>query len=150
MNRAMPTFNGQWTSTVLLQIIVIVMAGFLCGCAIAESTKPRQEHVSRVLTETDNGTTVESHVGEEVVLRLPENASTGYRWAVEAVDTNLVDVQEGEYLPMSNAVGGGGEAQWIVRAKATGVTLIKLRRWRRWEGESSVRERFEFTIRIMP
>ena len=106
--------------------------------------------MSQILTENDNGTIVEYHVGGEALLRLPENASTGYRWAVEAADSNLVDVQEGEYLPMSHAVGSGGEAQWIVRAKATGATQIKLKRWRRWEGESSVRERFEFTLRVMP
>ncbi len=106
--------------------------------------------MSQVLTETDNGTIVESHVGAEVVLRLPENTSTGYRWEVEDIDANLVDVQEGKYLPMSSAVGSSGEAQWVVRVKATGETQIKLKRWRRWEGESSVRERFEFTLRITP
>ena len=106
--------------------------------------------MSRIVTETDNGTIVELHVGGEVVLRLPENAATGYRWAVEAVDASLVDLQEAEYLRLSDATGEGGEAQWIVRVKATGTTRIKLKRWRQWEGESSVRGRFEVTLRIVP
>ena len=106
--------------------------------------------MSRIVTKDDNGTTVELHVGDEVVLRLPENATAGYRWAVEAADANLVDLKEGEYLPASGATGSGGMAQWTVRAQTTGAAQIKLKRWRRWEGETSVRDRFEFTLRIVP
>ena len=106
--------------------------------------------MSRIVTETDNGTIVELHVGDEVVLRLPENATTGYRWALEAADANLVDLKEGEYLPVSGATGSGGEAQWTVRAKTAGTAQIRLKRWRQWEGEGSVRGRFEVTLRIVP
>lgn len=132
------------------QITVFVMMVFLYGYAFAETTIPKKVKVSQILTETDNGKIVESHIGSEVVLRLTENAATGYRWGVEAIDESLVEVQEGEYLPLSHAIGSGGEAQWIVRAKATGITTIKLKHWRRWEGEISVRERFEFSLRIVP
>jgi inhibitor of cysteine peptidase len=105
--------------------------------------------MSEVLTKADNGKTVKSPIGGEIVLRLPENPSTGYRWAVEAVDAKLVDVQENEYVPLSDKVGSGGVAQWIIRAKATGTTQIRLKRWRHWEGERSVLERYEFTLRIV-
>lgn len=106
--------------------------------------------MSTLLTEADNGSVVQVRAGGEVVLRLPENAATGYRWAVEPVDANLVDLREGEYLPASDAAGSGGEMQWVVRAKATGTTRIRLKQWRHWEGERSVRGRFELTLRILP
>jgi inhibitor of cysteine peptidase len=149
MNRTMPTINRQRMSAVLLQIIAITMAGVSAMCVIAETLNSKEDRMSGVLTEADNGKTIELCVGGEVVLRLPENAATGYRWAVDAADGNLVEVKEGEYLAMSNAVGSGGEAQWIVRAKAAGATQVKLKRWRHWEGERSVVERFEFTLRIV-
>jgi len=38
----------------------------------------------------------------------------------------------------------------LITAKAPGETRIKLKRWRQWEGESSVVERYEFTLRISP
>ncbi len=103
-----------------------------------------------ILTSADNGGTFESRVGETVVLRLPENASTGYRWAVDAVDASLVEIEEGEYVSTSKTMGGGGEAQWLIKAKAPGVTRLKLKRWRQWEGERSVVERYEITLRIAP
>ena len=31
------------------------------------------------LTDADNGRTIDTHVGDTLVLRLPENATTGYR-----------------------------------------------------------------------
>lgn len=42
--------------------------------------------MSSVLTSADNEKTVDMHVGDEAALRLPENPSTGYRWAVNAAD----------------------------------------------------------------
>ena len=106
--------------------------------------------MSSVLTAGDNGRTIELPVGGQVALHLPENATTGYRWAIDSADANFVDVKQGQYVSTSEAVGGGGEAQWLITAKAPGETRIKLKRWRQWEGESSVVERYEFTLRISP
>jgi len=102
-----------------------------------------------VLTSSDNGRTVDVRVGAEVALRLPENPSTGYGWAVDA-DTPLVEIERGDYVPTSNAAGGGGEARWLMRAMVPGTTQIKLKRWREWEGERSVVERYEVTLKISP
>jgi inhibitor of cysteine peptidase len=113
-------------------------------------SSPKEAKMSSVLTAADNGRTVELHVGDEVALRLPENATTGYRWAIDSADANLVDIKEGQYVSTSEKMGGGGEAQWLIKAKAPGATSIKLKRWRQWEGESSVVERYEITLRISP
>jgi inhibitor of cysteine peptidase len=110
----------------------------------------KEVKMSSVLTAADNGRTVELLVGDEVALRLPENATTGYRWAIDSADANLVDIKEGPYVSTSEKMGGGGEAQWLIKAKAPGTTSIKLKRWRQWEGESSVVERYEITLRISP
>ena len=106
--------------------------------------------MSVLLTAADNGKTVELHVGDDAVLRLPENATTGYRWAVDPADPNLVEIAEGEYITTPNRVGAGGEAQWIVHAKAAGATQVKLKHWREWEGERSIIDRFEILLRILP
>jgi len=106
--------------------------------------------MSSVLTSADNGRTVELHVGDQVALRLPENPTTGYRWAIDSSDANLVDVKQGEFAAKSEAVGGGGEAQWSITAKAPGATSIRLKRWRQWEGDSSVVERYGITLQISP
>ncbi len=103
-----------------------------------------------VLTSADNGKAIDLRVGAEAALRLAENPSTGFRWAIDAADAKVAEIKEEAYHPTSKAVGGGGQAEWLIKAKAPGATTIKLKRWRQWEGESSVVERFEITLRISP
>jgi predicted secreted protein len=131
-------------------LVAAVLATLLSGRVSLVISSPKEVKMSSVLTAADNGRTVELPVGDEVALRLPENATTGYRWAIDSADANLVDIKEGQYVLTSEKMGGGGEAQWLIKAKAPGATSIKLKRWRQWEGESSVVERYEITLRISP
>ena len=105
---------------------------------------------STALTEADDGKSVGVHVGETVALRLHENASTGYRWAFDNLDTNVVGVSEGKYVPRTAAVGSGGDMQWILEPRAPGTTQVKLKLLRPWEGDSSIQKRFAVTLVIRP
>ena len=101
------------------------------------------------LVEQDDGKRVTARVGDEVVLRLPENASTGYRWAPDGYDAALLDLAE-ESASYAGAVGSGGEAVFRFRVKAAGSGLLRMKVWRHWEGESSVIKRFAVTIEARP
>lgn len=101
-----------------------------------------------VLTTADNGKRIALKVGAEATLRLRENSSTGYRWAVEAADSSLVEVTPSERAPASNAPGAAGEAQWTIKAKAPGSTTVTFKRWRPWEGDKSAVERYSVTIDV--
>lgn len=102
------------------------------------------------LTSGDNGKTIDLKVGGEATLSLPENPSTGYRWALDAADSKVAEVAEQSFDAASSAPGGGGQAQWTIVAKAPGSTTMKLKHWRPWEGDKSVAERFEVTVRVSP
>lgn len=130
-------------------LFAVVMAALFSPLFLAEASKPAEADMANVLTAADKGRLVELRVGDNVVIRLPENAATGYRWDVDAVDKGLVEVKEGPYASTSNTVGSGGETQWVVHAKAAGLTQVRLKHWRRWEGESSVVERYVVTLRIV-
>lgn len=102
------------------------------------------------LTESDNGKTIPLKVGAEATLRLPENPSTGYRWALDAADSSIAAVSQATEEAGGSAPGAGGAAQWTIRAAAPGSTTIKLKRWRPWEGDSSVVERYQITVTVSP
>lgn len=131
-------------------IALLVIAGVLSACVAGEPLARTEDRMSAILTAADNGATIKLRVGGDAELRLPENATTGYRWTVDAIDGNLAELRDGEYLAGANAIGSGGEAQWTVHAKAVGTTIVKLKRWRHWEGERSVVERYEFTLQVVP
>ena len=100
------------------------------------------------LTESDDGKTVDLHVGETVALRLHENASSGYRWAFEARDEKLVQLRDETLLRRSEAVGSGGDMQWILAALAPGRARVSLKLIRPWEGDASCKRHCAVTLRV--
>jgi inhibitor of cysteine peptidase len=103
-----------------------------------------------VLTERDHNRSVDVHVGETISVILPENATTGYRWAIERVDSQLVEARSPQPKYPANAIGSGGEVEWDFLAKAPGTTSIALKQWRHWAGDASIVQRFRIQIRMLP
>jgi inhibitor of cysteine peptidase len=100
------------------------------------------------LTEADNGRRVALRVGDALTIRLPENASTGYRWSLAAVDDTHVSVDPPRAESTSKAVGSAGTSVWTVRATQPGTTRLELQKSRSWE--QSAIERFTTDIAISP
>ena len=79
------------------------------------------------------GDTVELQVGDEVLVRLPENPSTGYRWELDASRGGL-ELAEDTYVgPRGSTVGGAGERHFRLRATGEGAAQVQLRLARSWE-----------------
>ena len=83
-------------------------------------------------------------------INLAENATTGFRWAIDRYDEQLFEVVATEPHYPNNAIGAGGEVSFIFRAKKPGSGEIALKNWRHWEGDSSVTNRFRVRLRIEP
>src|SRR5258705_6196476 len=63
-----------------------------------------------LLAEKDNDRTVDIRLGETVRITLPENATTGYRWAIDRYDKEFVEALATEPRYPANAISSGGEA----------------------------------------
>jgi len=103
-----------------------------------------------LLVETDNDRTVDIRLGETVRLTLPENATTGYRWAIERYDEEFIEALATEPRYTAKAIGSGGEVAFIFQGKKIGTGEIVLKHWRHWEGGSSVTTRFRLRLRVQP
>lgn len=96
------------------------------------------------ITEADKGKTLEVRRDDLIVVRLPENPTTGYRWALDEDQHEILFLEKSEFsLPKSPKVGGGGTRIFTFRAKRAGTAQIRLKNWRDWEGEASVIDRFD-------
>lgn len=100
------------------------------------------------LSEAHRGQRLSLDVGDTVILTLPENASTGYRWSLGEIDRALLTTEEAGYRATCSGVGSVGDASWVLRACSAGHVRIDLKRWRPWEGERSVVERFHVELDI--
>ncbi|MBM3530743.1 MAG: protease inhibitor I42 family protein [Alphaproteobacteria bacterium] len=101
-----------------------------------------------MLTQSDNNRSVGIRVGETVDVSLPENATTGYRWAIERYDDGILEALPASPHYAAPAVGSGGDVKFAFRGKAPGAGEIALKHWRHWEGDASVTERFRVSVTV--
>jgi inhibitor of cysteine peptidase len=100
----------------------------------------------RTLGEDDDGAVVEVAVGEQIVLELEGNATTGYTWAVTAVDPAiLAPAGDPDYQSESDADGAGGTYTFRFDAVGPGETEVVLKYFPSWEEPSATAGTFTFT-----
>ncbi len=99
------------------------------------------------LTEADNGKAVAVHVGDEVVVRLRENPTTGYRWQVERADDALQPEADSFELAPHPQVGSGGMRSFRFRVSAGGRRRLAIDHRQAWD-ESSVIDRFRVDLDV--
>ncbi len=101
------------------------------------------------LTQADRGKAVTLQPGQTLVMDLPENPTTGFRWAIARNDDATLALRDSNYAPAAGAgIGGGGRRTFTFVAQQPGSVNLQLKLWREWEGDSSVTERFEATIDV--
>jgi len=99
---------------------------------------------------SDHDRTVALPVGETVHITLPENASTGYRWAIDRCDEDIIEAQGSRalYPSAGGAAGAGGEVTFSFQARKIGSGEIVLKHWRAWEGDASVIARMALHVNV--
>ncbi|MFB9236570.1 protease inhibitor I42 family protein [Plantactinospora siamensis] len=81
-----------------------------------------------------------------VLIVLPETPTSGYRWALDAYDPQVLRLDGDDYAAGDGTGrGGGGERRFRFAALSPGSTPVRLARRRDWAGSTGA-ERFETTV----
>jgi inhibitor of cysteine peptidase len=99
------------------------------------------------ITRDDHGGTFEASPGDVVLIRLQENPTTGYRWAIDEVDERILESTDADYSATSEAAIGGGVRTFAFTARAPGSTRVRLQLRQGWDPENP-EEDFEATITV--
>ena len=100
------------------------------------------------LTKAEKGGSFEVQKDDVIVVRLPENPTTGYRWAFEEVDGKILEREGSDFALRSDAgIGGGGERSLTLRAKRAGMAHVELKLTRPWEQREEI-DRYNFTVQV--
>ena len=149
----MPTLRPLPSS--LARLAPLALAALLAaGCAAKGEPPPPapvgvRENGMLILTRADHNRSAEIRVGERLVVRLPENPSTGYTWAVEENDRRLLALDGTDYAaPTEGFVGARGQRSFTFTARQPGEVALKFKYWRFWEGDASATEHYAITVRI--
>lgn len=83
----------------------------------------------------DTASTIKAAVGDEFVITLEGNATTGYEWRLATpIDNTLINLVKSEYIPDNTGlVGSGGRSIWTFKAVKAGNARISFEYIRSWE-----------------
>lgn len=102
-----------------------------------------------ILTQADNGRSIEVQRGDLVVIHLRENPSTGFQWAIDHNNDEALKLERSEYTPpAASTVGGAGQRTFTFSGRDSGAAEPHFKLWREWQGEQSVVERFSVTVQV--
>lgn len=97
------------------------------------------------LTESDLPGEHSLAVGDELVVRLPENRTTGYKWHLALPDEGLELADDSYEPPDPGKPGSGGTRTVRLRATSPGTHSAAAALRRPWEGEGTGRN-LQFTV----
>jgi inhibitor of cysteine peptidase len=102
------------------------------------------------LTADDAEQTIEVTTGEEIVVTLEENPTTGYQWTVDELVGHLTSVSSEFAAPGTQRPGAGGHRTIVLRATGSGPAELRVRYARPWGGETSDARRLRFRFVVKP
>jgi len=101
------------------------------------------------LTRADSDKCFEVSTGDTIIVRLKENPTTGFCWNVEKGSEDIISLMSSDFaLNSSSGVGGGGQRVLVFEAKKSGSGRLRIKHWREWEGDESVKDHFNIAIAV--
>ena len=99
-----------------------------------------------VVDEQQSGNRIDVRSGDVVTVRLKENPTTGYRWAIE--QAGGLQLEDDRNANVGPAPGASGMRELNFRAGAPGDHVLRLKQWRDWQGDASVIGRFQLSVHV--
>jgi inhibitor of cysteine peptidase len=103
-----------------------------------------------ILGEPDAGDSHDVQLGDEVLIRLPENPTTGHRWHLRVSPDGLALLDDTFMASPLARPGSGGTREFRLRVTQPGGYVIDLASRRSWETAESAAARLEFFVRVIP
>ena len=124
-------------------IAAVLVSLLVAACGSSESGKTIE------LSQKDSGTTLQVTQGDELVISLESNPTTGYSWA-ESKSSQAGDVLQlgsKKYESESDAIGAGGVETWTYKAVGAGTADLELDYLRPFEPDK-IAGKFTLTVDV--
>ena len=100
------------------------------------------------LTQADNGKTVTLSLGDQVLIQLTTNPSTGFDWVTAQLDSSLLLESNRSYRALNDAMGSPNQLTICFDTVAPGTANVLLQYQRHWEKNVPPLQIFEIGIEI--
>ena len=98
--------------------------------------------------EHSNGNTIELHVGEEFVITLRENPTTGFRWNPISSGEPACPLLDHSFDSAGSTPGIAGSHSWHFQAVSEGSSRIKFAYRRSWEQDTPPAQSFTLDVNV--
>lgn len=125
----MPKLNKIITATVLA-VILIISGGLIYSNLTKNSIK---------LEVSENQKNIDIKTGQEFIITLTSNPSTGYSWSVEdTYNKNIVSMISSEFRPTDTKMSGvPGTELWTFKGSSKGSTKLSFKYTRQRDDKTS-------------
>ena len=101
-----------------------------------------------IIDQSYSGQQIQLTVGEVAELRLPENPTTGYRWAVTSAPNVGCSLTDGSFRAEPGPPGQGGLHIWQLTAVRPGTCDVQLTYRRRFAADTPGNSVFTLYVRV--
>lgn len=123
---------------------LILVAVALIGCSLVRGTPDLE------LTADDDGTEQFVRVGQDLIITLESNQTTGYKWDLDGDLPSGLESERPVYTSESEAIGAGGTEKWVFHAVTPGEQgVVRLKYWRSFEETVPPIETFEVRVKVI-
>jgi inhibitor of cysteine peptidase len=98
--------------------------------------------------ESFRGREVSLAVGEDLVITLAENRTTGFQWDLTTKPEPSLTLIMDEFQGTAGPPGKGGSHRWHLRAVRQGTGVIELKFRRPWEKDTQPARIFKLSVRV--
>jgi len=136
------------SKTILAVILgTLLFTGIACGGKSASPTPTPTPTTTPTPTANEvnvdasyNGSEITLAVGNQLIVTLESNETTGYTWNLSSIsDTNVIKKVRNQYIIPTPSdpplLGQGGISIWTFEALAAGTATISMQELRSWEVE---------------
>lgn len=147
-----------------LAAVVLAVSPLACASEQAAETPSEDEGTaadelrSLQLTDADDGRTVTVTKGQNILVKLSANPSTGYQWVVAATNRTFGYPASDRFVASAaaapaGAVGSGGVQRLVWKTSSVldmvGTHSVRLEYKRPWENNVAPAKTFSFTVNIV-
>lgn len=125
------------------RLLLPLSLSLLAACASA----PKQN----IAVEEQSACPVVLKTGQNLILTLPSNPTTGYRWAIQDSAGGVLRALSPEVYrnpDNSSLIGAGGHSTWRFQAFAAGTGRLRLTYQQPWEPEAEPAQSFDCPITV--
>ncbi len=126
-----------------VRLIPLLALSLLTACA--------QQPAHNVTLEDQSDCPQQLHVGQKLIVSLPSNPTTGYRWSIQdSAGGVLRSLGPEVYTSSDNGqlLGSGGQSTWRFQVFAPGSGRLRLTSQQPWEPEAEPAQVFDCPITV--